>query len=156
MGFLNNFICIGRPITDISFGYTKDSNVAYAYFMLAIPSYTVLTDGNPALVNPDDIIQCRAFQRVAKIIGKYLEKGEMVALQGQIKQDKTQSNKVYFWVKEVFLLKNYMKQKNSIGRKFYREYDKKTGEIVRIGDKEVEVIYKEGENEDGSEKDDSG
>lgn len=130
MGFLNQFTAIGRPITDIIYGYTKESNVAYAYFMFAIPSYTTLHDGNPSLVNPDDVIQCRAFRKTAKVIGKYIEKGEMIALTGAIKLDQL-NNKHYFWVQEVFMLKNYFKQKNSYGRRFYRRYDEE-GNPIRV------------------------
>jgi hypothetical protein len=139
MGFLNQFTAIGRPITDVVYGYTKEANVPYAYFMFAIPSYTTLHDGNPSLVNPDDVIQCRAFKKTAKVIGKYIEKGEMVALTGAIKLDKV-NNRVYFWVQEVFMLKNYMKQKNSYGRRFYRRYDEQ-GNPVRIYVDEDGQVY---------------
>lgn len=139
MGFLNQFTAIGRPITDVVYGYTKEANVPYAYFMFAIPSYTTLHDGNPSLVNPDDVIQCRAFRNAAKIIGKYIEKGEMVALTGAIKSDKV-NNKVYFWVQEVFMLKNYMKQKNSQGRRFYRRYDEQGNPIKTFVDENGEVV----------------
>ena len=100
----NKFCCSGRPIQDIKVGYSKKTGRPFTFFMFAIPSYTKIKNGNePAYLNKPIIIQCRAFDKEAISLSKWVSKGQFLIIEGKLMFDDYSDNgKHYIFVEKHF------------------------------------------------------
>ena len=107
---MNNFIGIGRLTKDCELRYTT-SNKAVASFSIAI---TRTYKGQ----NESDFINCECWGQVADTLSKYTHKGDLIAVNGNIRTDKYQDSngnnktRTYILVNRVQFLST---KKNELG-----------------------------------------
>lgn len=82
---MNSFIGIGRLTKDCELRYTT-SNKAVASFSIAITRTFKNTEGKFEA----DFINCECFGQVAETLSKYTHKGDLIAVNGNIRTDKYQ------------------------------------------------------------------
>lgn len=118
---MNNFIGIGRLTKDCELKYTT-SNKAVASFSIAI---TRTYKGQ----NESDFINCECWGQVAETLSKYTHKGDLIAVNGNIRTEKYQdsngNNKIrtYIIVNRVqFLSTKKVEEKTKLDREELAEY----------------------------------
>lgn len=79
---MNIFIGIGRLTNKPELRYTT-SNIATTRFTLVIKRDVPNKEGN----YDSDFISCVAYNKIAEVISKYLDKGRQIAIRGHIKTD---------------------------------------------------------------------
>ena len=84
---MNSFIGIGRLTKDCELRYTT-SNKAVASFSIAITRTFKNTEGEFEA----DFINCECWGQVADTLSKYTHKGDLIAVNGNIRTDKYQDN----------------------------------------------------------------
>ena len=84
---MNNFIGIGRLTKDCELRYTT-SNKAVASFSIAITRTFKNTEGQYEA----DFINCECWGQVAETLSEYTHKGDLIAVNGNIRTDKYQDN----------------------------------------------------------------
>ena len=84
---MNSFIGIGRLIKDPELRYTT-SNKAVASFSIAISRTYRAPDGEFEA----DFINCEYWGQVAETLSKYTHKGDLIAINGNIRTDKYQDS----------------------------------------------------------------
>lgn len=77
---INNVVLMGRLTADPEIRTTK-SGVNVCRFTLAIDRYSKGED------KKTDFIQCQAWRQTAEFVGKYFNKGSLLALTGSIQTD---------------------------------------------------------------------
>lgn len=118
---MNSFIGIGRLTKDPELRYTT-SNKAVASFSIAI---TRTYKGQ----NESDFINCECWEQVAETLSKYTHKGDLIAVNGNIKTDKYQDSngnnktRTYILVNRVqFLSTKKVENKTTLDREELTEY----------------------------------
>lgn len=118
---MNSFIGIGRLTKDCELRYTT-SNKAVASFSIAI---TRTYKGQ----NESDFINCECWGQVAETLSKYTHKGDLIAVNGNIRTDKYQDSngnnktRTYILVNRVqFLSTKKVEEKAKLGREELVEY----------------------------------
>lgn len=84
---MNSFIGIGRLTKDCELRYTT-SNKAVASFSIAITRTFKNTEGEFEA----DFINCECWGQVAETLSKYTHKGDLIAVNGNIRTDKYQDS----------------------------------------------------------------
>lgn len=84
---MNSFTGIGRLTKDCELKYTT-SNKAVASFLLAITRTFKNTEGE----FDADFINCECWGHVAETLSKYTHKGDLIAVNGNIRTDKYQDS----------------------------------------------------------------
>lgn len=84
---MNSFIGIGRLTKDPELRYTT-SNKAVASFSIAITRTYKNTEGQYEA----DFINCECWGQVAETLSKYTHKGDLIAVNGNIRTDKYQDS----------------------------------------------------------------
>ncbi len=77
MSALNRIVLTGRLAADPEVRYTKDET-PYSQFSVAVNRFSKDKE------NVADFIRCVAWGNLAKICGKFLKKGRLVALEGKL------------------------------------------------------------------------
>lgn len=118
---MNNFIGIGRLTKDCELRYTT-SNKAVASFSIAI---TRTYKGQ----NESDFIKCECWDSIAETLSKYTHKGDLIAVNGNIRTDKYQDSngnnktRTYILVNRVqFLSTKKVEGKTKLDREELVEY----------------------------------
>lgn len=118
---MNSFIGIGRLTKDAELRYTT-SNKAVASFSIAI---TRTYKGQ----NESDFINCECWGQVAETLSKYTHKGDLIAVNGNIRTDKYQDSngnnktRTYILVNRVqFLSTKKAEEKTRLDREELAEY----------------------------------
>jgi single-strand DNA-binding protein len=84
MGALNRIILTGRLAADPEVRYTKDET-PYSQFSVAVNRISKDKESTA------DFIRCVAWGNLAKVCGKFLKKGRLVALEGKLHVRKFES-----------------------------------------------------------------
>lgn len=118
---MNSFIGIGRLTKDCELRYTT-SNKAVASFSIAI---TRTYKGQ----NESDFINCECWGQVAETLSKYTHKGDLIAVNGNIRTEKYQDSngnnktRTYILVNRVqFLSTKKVEEKTKLDREELAEY----------------------------------
>jgi len=121
---MNNFIGIGRLTKDCELRYTT-SNKAVASFSMAITRTYKAPNGQ----NESDFINCECWDSVAETLSKYTHKGDLIAVNGNIRTEKYQDSngnnktRTYILVNRVqFLSTKKVEEKTKLDREELAEY----------------------------------
>ena len=121
---MNSFIGIGRLTKDPELRYTT-SNKVVASFSIAITRTFKNTEGDFEA----DFINCECWGQVAKTLSKYTHKGDLIAVNGNIRTDKYQDSngnnktRTYILVNRVqFLSTKKVEEKTKLDREELAEY----------------------------------
>lgn len=121
---MNSFIGIGRLTKDCELRYTT-SNKAVASFSIAITRTYKAPNGD----YESDFINCECWGQVADTLSKYTHKGDLIAVNGNIRTDKYQdsngNNKIrtYILVNRIqFLSTKKVEEKTKLDREELMEY----------------------------------
>lgn len=121
---MNSFIGIGRLTKDCELRYTT-SNKAVASFSIAITR----TFKNAERETEADFINCECWGQTADTLSKYTHKGDLIAVNGNIRTDKYQDSngnnktRTYILVNRVqFLTTKKVENKTILDREELMEY----------------------------------
>ena len=91
----NELTIIGRIATDVDLRYTAKTQVAVAYFKVAVNRQ-----------NKDDgavFIRCKVWKKKAELIEKYFKKGDGIILSGKWEQDVYEKEGQRYWYDYMFI-----------------------------------------------------
>jgi single-strand DNA-binding protein len=81
---MNSFIGIGR--------LTKDCELRYTTSNKAVASFSIAITRTYKAQNESDFINCECWGQVAETLSKYTHKGDLIAVNGNIRTDKYQDS----------------------------------------------------------------
>ena len=134
---MNIVTLIGRLTRDVELSYVPNTGTAKADFALAVPRDFKNKDGEKEV----DFIPVEFMGKKAENIAKYIEKGSLVAVQGNLRIDRytdKQGNKRTYtkvWGNSIQFLNNKLDDKSEQNNSFVPSFD--TSDFQAVEDDDV-------------------
>jgi hypothetical protein len=129
MANLNHIFLAGHVKEKVKLYTTKEKKLPFMVFKLYVPVYQPIHSYS-TLVQDDDEIECRAYDKVAKQIEANLKRTLSIGIRGSLKYDH-EKEKNYIWVEELLFVSQPQTQYVEHNGKMVYLLSKKTIEKLR-------------------------